>query len=110
MRVVLISLRDRSEAPYVAKQNGHVALFPTQHELVGGLGELFDQRRSEVLAEGATDMGALNLGGVIGVKGYARGQKAQDKCRIGWIEQEVGILKCGPSAQQDERDGEQAIG
>ena len=42
LRIALVGLRDRGEAPDVAEHDGHLALLAAEHELLRRLRELFD--------------------------------------------------------------------
>ena len=82
LRVVLVGLGDCGKTPHVAEQDGHLALFPTQHELFRGLRQLLDERGSKILAEGVADLAALCLCGMVRVEGDACCHAAQDQCGI----------------------------
>ena len=110
MRVVLVRLGDCGKPAHVAEQDGHLALFATEHELFRGLRQLLDERGSKILAEGAADLAALRLRVVVGVKGDACGHAPQDECWIRWIDKDAPISKYGPPAHQDECDGEKTNG
>ena len=101
LRVVLVGFGNCGKASHVAKQDGHLALFPTQHELLRRLRQLLDERGSKILAEGVADLAALCLYSLVGIEGDDCGHDTQDHGWIRWIEQDVPISKCGPSAHQD---------
>ena len=111
LRVILVRLGNCGKAAHVAQQDGHLALFPTEHELLWGLRQLLDERGSKVLAESVADLAALCLCGMVGVEG-------DDllSCSPGRVldmtdrERRSPISKCGPPAHQDECDGEQTNG
>ena len=69
LRVILVDLGNGGKASHVAHQDGHLARFPAEHELLRRLRQLLDERRSKILAEGVADLAALCLRGVVSVKG-----------------------------------------
>ena len=73
LRVILVQLGNCGKASHVAHQDGHLARFPAEHQLLRRLRQLLDQRGSKILAEGVADLAALCLHGVVGVKGDACG-------------------------------------
>src|SRR5262249_61973002 len=77
LRFILVQLGNCGKASYVAEQDGHLPLFSTQHEPLGGLRQLLDERGSKILAEGVADQVPLCLGAVVGREGDDSRQAAQ---------------------------------
>src|SRR5215207_3395442 len=65
LRVILVELGNCGKSPHIAEKDRRIALFPSQHELLGGLRQLLDERGSKILAEGVADLAALCLDRVV---------------------------------------------
>ena len=108
LRIVLEGLRDGGEAAHVAEQDRHVAHFAAQHELLGRIGQLLDQGRRNVLAEGTADSAPIRLFAEIIDEQQGREGCEDRNHREGKVEQQSLLTEEIPGPGRHRRGGEQA--
>ena len=103
LRIVLVHLGDRREAADVAEHDRHRALLAAEHQLLGRLRQLGDQRWRQILAECRTNAAALRLlADVIGEDKRQIDENAGQQ-RIGEIDQQFFLRVVIPGRSNDQR-------